>query len=284
MYNQHFGPAGDPLILVAQAASRVLNPSLSESVVARAYERDPTAAASEYGGLFRGDIENFVAIEVVNACIDRGIRERPPEPNINYVGFVDPSGGSADAFTLAIGHLDGEIAVIDCVRERQPPFNPDSVAAEFAAALRDYRIRRISGDKYAGQWPVAAFRKYGIDYVQSAAPKSDLYLAFLPLLNSRRVAPLDIAKIVNQATGLERRTSRSGKDLIDHAPAGHDDLINVIAGVATTMATPQPTITMIGHYGTGGPVQWTRVNDRVTSRHGIYRGNDGNVHIGLRHD
>jgi hypothetical protein len=30
---------------------------------------------------------------------------------------------------------------------------------------------------------------------------------------------------------LERRTSRSGKDSIDHAPGGHDDLANAVAGV-----------------------------------------------------
>ena len=47
-YSQHFGEKGDPLILVAQGASRDLNPSLPERVVARAYERDPQAAAAEY--------------------------------------------------------------------------------------------------------------------------------------------------------------------------------------------------------------------------------------------
>jgi hypothetical protein len=40
LYNQHFGPNGDPLILVAQAPSRVMNPSLPQSVVDRAMERD----------------------------------------------------------------------------------------------------------------------------------------------------------------------------------------------------------------------------------------------------
>ena len=34
-----------------------------------------------------------------------------------------------------------------------------------------------------------------------------------------------------QLAGLERRTARSGRDLIDHAPGGHDDLANAVAGV-----------------------------------------------------
>jgi hypothetical protein len=33
MHTRHFGPQGDPLILVAQGASRDLNPSLPQSVV-----------------------------------------------------------------------------------------------------------------------------------------------------------------------------------------------------------------------------------------------------------
>jgi hypothetical protein len=32
---------------------------------------------------------------------------------------------------------------------------------------------------------------------------------------------------------LERRTARSGKDSVDHPPAGHDDLINAAAGALT---------------------------------------------------
>ena len=39
-----------------------------------------------------------------------------------YVGFADPSGGSADSMTLAIAHAEGERAVLDAVREVKPPF------------------------------------------------------------------------------------------------------------------------------------------------------------------
>jgi hypothetical protein len=43
-HKRHYGPAGDPLILVAQGASRTFNPSLKQSVVDRALARDRTAA------------------------------------------------------------------------------------------------------------------------------------------------------------------------------------------------------------------------------------------------
>ena len=44
--------------------------------------------------------------------------------------------------------------------------------------------------------------------------------------------------------GLERRTHRSGKDSIDHAPGGHDDLANAVAGalVGVDLDRRQPLI------------------------------------------
>ena len=53
LHRQHYGAAGDPLVLVAQGASRDLNPSLSEAVVTRALARDEAAARAEYLGQFR---------------------------------------------------------------------------------------------------------------------------------------------------------------------------------------------------------------------------------------
>jgi hypothetical protein len=74
-------------------------------------------------------------------------------------GFCDPSGGSADAMTLAIGHRQDDVVVIDALRERRPPFSPDDVAAEFAALLKSYRVTVVHGDRYAGEWPRERFRE-----------------------------------------------------------------------------------------------------------------------------
>jgi hypothetical protein len=72
LYRQHYGPAGDPLILVAQGASRVFNETLSETFVQRALSRDPAAATAEYLAIFRSDLESFVAREVVEGLLCRG--------------------------------------------------------------------------------------------------------------------------------------------------------------------------------------------------------------------
>ena len=43
---------------------------------------------------------------------------------------------------------------------------------------------------------------------------------------------VDNSRLINQLAALEWKTSRGGKDTIDHPPAGHDDVANVVAGVA----------------------------------------------------
>lgn len=233
-YNKHFGLRGDPLILVAQGSSRTFNPTLPQSVVDRAVERDAASAAAEYGAEFRRDIEAFVTLEAVAACVARGTYERAPVSGTIYHGFVDPSGGSSDAMTLAIGHCDytAKTVVLDCLREVVPPFSPEAVVANFARTLKNYRTYKVNGDRYAGIWPVELFGRFNIAYEQSAAPKSDLYRDLLPLLNSARVGLLDHPRLIAQLTGLERRTARGGRDSIDHGPGAHDDLANAVAGLA----------------------------------------------------
>lgn len=229
-HRRYFGKSGP--ILVWKAPTRTMNPSVKQSLIDAAIERDPAAAASEYMAEFRNDIAAFVPREIVQACVMAGERERPRDVKQRYVAFVDPSGGSSDSMTLAIGHLEKEITVVDVVREIPAPFDPESATEEFARLLKSYGIARVTGDRYAGEWPRQAFEKRGITYNLSDLPKSGLYLDFLPKLNSKTIKLPDNPRLVNQIAALERRTSRGGKDSIDHSPGGHDDVANVAAGVA----------------------------------------------------
>jgi hypothetical protein len=229
-YRSHYGADGDPLILVAQGSSRDLNPSLPQSVVDRAYERDPAHAGAEYGAEFRTDIEGFVTLEAVRACTD-DVRERPYDRNYEYTAFTDPSGGSNDSFTLAIAHREGKTSVLDVIREAKPPFSPEGAVEGFCALLRNYRINTVFGDRYAGEWPREQFYKHGVTYEPSERSKSELYRDALPLINSRTAALIEHPVLQRQLVALERRTARGGRDSIDHPPGGKDDVANAVAGV-----------------------------------------------------
>ena len=233
-HKKHYGPQGDPAILVAQGTTRDFNPDLPQSIIDRAMERDSAAASAEYLAQFRTDVEGFLTREAVEACVNLGIRERPPVRAYNYVAFVDPSGGSSDSMTLAIAHTEGTTQILDAIRERKPPFSPEAVTEEYAKLVREYRCTTVYGDRYGGEWPREQFRKHGVNYEPSDKSKSDLYRDLLPLLNSTAADLLEHDKLVTQLISLERRTSRGGKDSIDHAPGAHDDIANAVAGALVT--------------------------------------------------
>lgn len=230
-WRSDFGPDGDPLILVAGGASKTFNPTLPQREIDKAYERDAASAAAEYGGEFRTDVESLLVRETVEAAVDVGTVERPYQAGVHYRAFVDPSGGSSDSMTLAIGHKEGTRAVLDLTREVKPPYSPEAVTTEFAGLLKAYGLSEVTGDRFGGEWCREPFRRHGIDYRLSESSKSELYLAMVPALNSGRVSLLENDRAVDQLVSLERRTSRGGRDTVDHPPGGHDDLANAIGGV-----------------------------------------------------
>jgi hypothetical protein len=229
VYRRHWGKDGP--VLVWQAPTAVMNPTVPAEVIDAALERDQLRAVSEWLGEFRSDLESYVSREAVEACIEPGIRERAPVAGVRYTGFVDPSGGRQDAMTLGIAHREGEVGVLDLVRERRPPFSPTDVVGEFAQTLRSYGVRTVRSDRYGGEWVVEAFQAHGVRCEAALKPKSDLFKELLPLINSRRVELLDHGKLVGQLCSLERRVGRGGRDSIDHPPQGHDDVANAVAGV-----------------------------------------------------
>jgi hypothetical protein len=240
-YRRHFGK-DHARVLVWRGTTAEMNPSLDPAIIAEAYADDAASAAAEYGAEFRDDIVDFVSREVVDACTVPGRFELPRISGLRYHAFVDPSGGSADAMTLAIAHRekDGR-ALLDVVREVRPPFSPNAVVTDFVNVVKGYGIARVRGDRYAGEWAREPFRKLGIEYELSPQPRSDLYRDLLPKLNSRQVELLDIPRLSRQLCDLERRTARGGRDSIDHPPGGHDDVANSVAGaVLMASAMRQP--------------------------------------------
>ncbi|MHC1947288.1 hypothetical protein IF803_23185 [Bradyrhizobium sp. UFLA06-06] len=245
-YRDHYGK--DSKILVIKAPTRLLNPLIDQSIIDEAMAEDPAAASAEWLAEFRDDISAFVTREAIDACTTPDVLERPRVDGVKYSGFIDPSGGSSDSMTLAIGHSQlsedkkRSIAVLDAVREIRAPFSPEDAVAEFAALLKSYGIRIARGDRYAAEWCRESFKKAGIEYRPADLSKSEIYRDLLPRLNSGEVDLLDNQRLATQLLGLERRTARGGRDSIDHAPGAKDDLANATAGclVYLTSARHQP--------------------------------------------
>jgi hypothetical protein len=121
--------------------------------------------------------------------------------------------------------------VIDAIRAVRPPFDPAEVVTEYSSLLKLYGLNSTVGDNYGGEWPKAEFLKQGILYELAENTKSELYLAMVPTVCSRKVELLDNEKLKTELRRLERRAGRNGKESIDHPPRGSDDVANAVAGV-----------------------------------------------------
>ena len=75
-YREHYGVADDD-VLALKAATREMNPTISQEVVDRAYAADAARASAEYGAEFRADIESFVSPDLVDAATALGCVELP---------------------------------------------------------------------------------------------------------------------------------------------------------------------------------------------------------------
>lgn len=226
-------------VLVWNCPSRVMNPTLPQSVVDAALVEDLQAAKSEYLGEFRDDVALFLPRELVEQYVIKNRFELLPRANTNYAGFADVSGGRHDDAALSVAHRNDKKIVIDCVKRYRPPHNPNQVIASMCEELRRYHIRQVRGDAYAAEFVTSAFRSNGIRYAKSEYNKSQLFLEFLPALCSGAVELLDDEVLIDQLASLERRTRSGGKDIVCKPVGGRDDVANVVSGVCAVVSKPK---------------------------------------------
>jgi hypothetical protein len=237
-FKDHYGRNGD--VLVITAPSIVFNPTLDQAVIDQAISEDPLGARAEWLGEFRDDVEVFVTREAVESCVATGRYELPRIDGVPYLAGIDTSGAVYDSMTLTVVHVeDGNRVVVDAIREVRPPFSPEAIVGEFSALCKSYGVSEVWGDRYAGEWPQERFRTHGINYRVDGKTKSEFFLEFLPVLNSRRVELLDHKRLVAQLCQLER-VAGPAKNTIKKPKGGHDDVANCVA-IAAVMALKAAT-------------------------------------------
>jgi hypothetical protein len=252
-YKEHFGRDGD--VLVVQATSKQLNPTLDDAIIEQALRDDPAGASCEWLGTFRDDVGGYVDVALIEAAVDRGVAVRPPTPLFDYQSFCDPSSGAKDSFTACVSHQEDNITVVDCLLEIKSPFNPQEAVQQVAEMLKSYGLTSTIGDRYSAGFVVSAFAAQGIVYKHSERDRSAIYADALTLFTSGRARILDNQRLVTEFASLERRTSPSGRDRIDHGTGGHDDLANACAGALTLAAQPKkpPTLLFASVSNPGNP-------------------------------
>jgi len=149
-----------------------------------------------------------------------------------YKAYCDASGGAVggDAYTIAIAHRENSCYVLDVVRGRAGPFDPEELTKEYADLCKQYRCHGVVGDKYAREWVASAWRKCGVAYTAAVLTASETYCECLPLWTQARVRIPDHPVLLRELRLLERTPTRMGKDQVVHPRGCHDDFANVAFG------------------------------------------------------
>jgi hypothetical protein len=216
-WKDHYG-RNDEDVLVVKGTTLQFNPLFDAKIIARQLAADPQLYGAEYNSEWRDDLATFISRQLLEAAVDTDVIVRPPQPDVQYFAFDDPSGGAHDSYTLGIAHQDmrSDDVLLDLLYERFAPLNPDEVTTEIAALLREYRCTEVTGDDYGKRWVSDAYNRIGITRRKSDLDRSGIYLNVLPLFASGRARLLDNQRLIGQFANLERRTFPSGKDKIDH--------------------------------------------------------------------
>jgi hypothetical protein len=217
------------------APSNVMNPLLRACVIDAALAEDAPRARAEYLNAWREDLADFVPLDAIEACSDRGVHEISPETGVKYVAFADCAGGTGqDSFALAIAKRGSAArgAELVAIRERRPRFVPAQVIGEFAQLLKAYGVSEVQGDKYAIGFHADEWRQHGIKFIACERTTSENYLSLLPLLLASRVRLLDNATLRSQLASLERRVGAGDRESVSHPQiaSAHDDVAAAAAG------------------------------------------------------
>ena len=71
------GVASNDPILVWQAPTRLMNPTVPQRVIDEAMERDPASASSEFMAQFRTDVAAWISRNALMACVSAGVYSVP---------------------------------------------------------------------------------------------------------------------------------------------------------------------------------------------------------------
>jgi hypothetical protein len=116
-------------------------------------ERDRSFFYSEFGGEYRVDLEDYLTREQLDAVtVDR--HEIPYQDGTPCYAFIDTSGGEgqdSQAFCIAIRRPGGTAAIAKLI-EWRPPFDSHASAKEVAEVCHAYRIHKVRGDKFGGEY------------------------------------------------------------------------------------------------------------------------------------
>jgi len=221
---------------VFTATSKEFNPlTLSARFLARQQAKDPVAFARNFLAEFSDAIDAFLPAASVDACVERGKRQVPPQEGVKYRGFLDAA-YKRDRFVFLVASRHGNRMRVDVLRRWYPPVKLGLVLAEIRQLAREYHLSgEVNGDQYGSAPLRELLRKdCGLGYREvtlTVQSKVQIFGTLKGLVNQERIELLDEPETLRELRALEARVTPAGNVQIGHPVSGgfHDDAAVTLA-------------------------------------------------------
>lgn len=181
-YDQGFKIPGR---LTAQADTLFMNPLVDRKFLKKEKARDIDSYNREFMAQFAEKVEAFLSYDLVENSLKLA-GDLPYNPAYIYYAGIDASGlAGADKFSLAIAHKQGINVYIDKVISWDLR-NPDPIMLDIKELAGIYHINRVSIDRYAKGWVLAALRKINL-FVNIRPTLAEIYVNIKSLMLGNRL-------------------------------------------------------------------------------------------------
>lgn len=251
-FEQAYGK-DDPDLLVWQASTALMNPSIGKDRLDRERRMDGKRFAREFEAQFVEDTTAFIPQPLIERAVITGREALPALAGRYYIGAVDASGGGSCSFTISVVTLEPDQAgthrIVECQskgweKSRTEALDLEATVSEAASIFTAYGCYSVMSDRYSSGWNRQAFARHGIALID-APDKSTVYSELEPLFTAGRVELLDTPVKNRQLALLERKMRPGGKPLIGPPRGAHDDYANsfALACVAAAQNADLPPVT-----------------------------------------
>jgi hypothetical protein len=259
------------------------NPMVKASWLKAKKAENPANFRRECMAEFQSSAASFLNPDYVEACVAKGVVERPPvvrEPGKKlsyepaYVAALDP-GFSRDAFAFGIGHMDEKgVVVMDLIRHWKPqkgmPNNPAEILKEITPLMRMYNCTSALSDQahFASLEQMALDQGWAIELLNfSSVSKNNIFGNLYTLVNQKKISLLDRQEVTHELKALQRTLTNLGSVQISAPPGLHDDLAVIVALIASRAVWLDPT----AHVSKTAETHDTLIEAQIARRHRMLR-------------
>lgn len=260
LWRKHFGKPGQ--VLVVNAPTRALNPSIPQSLIDLVAESDPDAAAREYGAEWVDADTAFLPSLLIDKLTRAAPVSRLAKPGSAVAAAMD-AGTRGNAWTFIVAGKeklqDGErVALLDAwesIGSSKKPLSPSVVLAEAAPRLLTHGVKKVFCDGWSFDANQDHAKVVGLELVECTNADADAgYARIKALLGS---GDFEVAPVDNLVTDLkairQRGTAGSVKIVLPKQQNGrHCDFAPAAALAVNGLGNPKRIVVSDGSIAHAG--------------------------------